>query len=105
MLDISLSELMLIVVVAVVFIGPKELPTVLRALAKAMRVLKNISHEIKKTFDDLAEESGVKNEIKMIQGDDGKWYESYPTKIVMPAEAGIHVDPGLRRDDTNGEGA
>ncbi len=69
---------MLVVVVAVVFIGPKELPAVLRTLAKAMRALKNVSHEIKKTFDDLAEESGIKNEIKMIKGDDGKWYESYP---------------------------
>ncbi len=69
---------MLVVVVAVVFIGPKELPAVLRTLAKAMRALKNISHEIRKTFDDLAEESGIKNEIKMIKGDDGNWYEAYP---------------------------
>jgi sec-independent protein translocase protein TatB len=77
MFDISFAELLLIVVVAVVFIGPKELPHVIRAVAKALRAIKSVTNEIKKTFDDLAEESGIKPEIKMIQGDDGNWYESY----------------------------
>lgn len=81
MFDISLAELLFIVVVAVVFIGPKELPAILRSIAKAVRALKHISHELRKTFDTLAEESGLSSEIKMIQGDDGQWYESYPTEI------------------------
>lgn len=84
MLDVSLAEMLLIVVVAVVFIGPKELPAVIRALTKAIRALKNLSREVKKTFDDLAEESGMQAEIKMIQGDDGNWYESYPLSDTPP---------------------
>jgi len=87
MFDLSLAEILLIVVVAVVFIGPKELPTVIRAVAKAMRGIKGLTREIRKTFDDLAQESGLKeeaqafdHEIRMIQGDDGNWYESYQPK-------------------------
>ncbi|MDX2074586.1 MAG: Sec-independent protein translocase protein TatB [Alphaproteobacteria bacterium] len=103
MFDLSFSEILLIVLVAVVFLGPKELPTVIRAVARALRVLKNLSMEVRKTFEALAEESGIANEIKMIQGDDGKWYESYPTQNVMPAKAGSQpektLDPGFRRDD------
>ncbi len=78
MFDLSLAEVLLVVVVAVVFIGPKELPTVVRGAAKLIRALKNLTGEMRKAFDDLAEESGIKDDIKMIQGDDGKWYESYP---------------------------
>jgi sec-independent protein translocase protein TatB len=95
MFDISIAELFLVVLVAVVFIGPKELPTVIRAIAKMMRVVKGLSHEIKKTFDDLAQESGLKDEmdamdreIKMIQGDDGNWYESYQPKKPAVQESG-----------------
>jgi Tat protein translocase TatB subunit len=84
MFDLSLAELLLIVVVAVVFIGPKDLPIVVRAVAKFMANLRGFSHEIKEAFDDLAKESGVSDiketmdaEMRMIKGDDGKMYESY----------------------------
>lgn len=94
-MDLSLSEILLIVVVAVVFIGPKELPAVVRASAKGMRALRGLTRDIRKAFDELAEESGVKDvtdsinaEMRMIKGDDGKFYESYdPSKL-----------PGKRHD-------
>lgn len=102
MFDISLAELLLIVVVAVVLLGPKELPTVVRAVAKAMKALKGLSNEVRKMFDTLAEESGAKDierEVRMIQGDDGNWYESYQ----IPAKARISddnvVDPPIKSED------
>lgn len=94
-MDLSLSEILLIVVVAVVFIGPKELPAVVRAAAKGMRALRGLTRDIRKAFDELAEESGVKDvtdsinaEMRMIKGDDGNFYESYdPSQL-----------PGKRHD-------
>lgn len=87
MLDLSLAEVLLVVVVALVFIGPKELPGVIKAIAKAMRGLRKLASEIRAAFDDLAKESGIKeaaddidSEVRMIKGDDGKWYESYSVK-------------------------
>lgn len=83
-MDISLAEMLVVMVVAVIFIGPKELPTVVRALAKAMRWLRNLSCDVRTWFDNLAEESGVKDaadavtaDIRLIKGDDGNLYESY----------------------------
>lgn len=87
MFDLSLGEIILVVVVTVVFIGPKELPVVVRALAKLLRYLKSVAQDVHKMFDDLAEESGVKDiqqDIKIIQGDDGKMYESYDMKALQP---------------------
>ena len=89
MLDFSFAELALIVIVAVVFIGPKELPVVVRAVAKAMRVMRGLAKEVRAGFDELADETGlkethdeIKKEVHMIKGDDGKFYEAYDmTKI------------------------
>ncbi|MDE3060265.1 MAG: twin-arginine translocase TatA/TatE family subunit [Pseudomonadota bacterium] len=84
MLDFSFAELALIVVVAVVFIGPKELPVVVKAVAKALRALRSLTGEVRQAFDELSRESGLKetaeafdSEVKMIRGDDGKMYEAY----------------------------
>jgi Tat protein translocase TatB subunit len=84
MFDLSLAEVALIVVVAVVFIGPKELPAVIRAMAKAMRSLRAVAGEIRQAFDEVSRESGIKDaaeeidkEVRMIRGDDGQFYESH----------------------------
>lgn len=84
MFDFSFAELALIVVVMVVFIGPKEMPAVVRAIVKAMRSVKALGHEVRGAFDELSRESGltditgdIEREVKMIKGDDGKFYESY----------------------------
>jgi sec-independent protein translocase protein TatB len=87
MFDLSFAELMLIVVVAVLFIGPKELPVVMKAVAKGLRGLKSLASELRAAFSDLAKDSGVEDitkeldaEMRYIRGDDGKLYESYTTK-------------------------
>jgi len=84
MFDFSLAELVLVVVVAVVFIGPKDLPVVIRTIAKGMRSARALGKELHAAFDELAQESGIKEtaeglkrDVTLIQGDDGKMYESY----------------------------
>lgn len=97
MFDLSLAEILLIVVVAVIFIGPKELPVVIKAVAKGMRSMRALGHEIRQAFDDLSRESGLKDaaeemnhEIRMIKGDDGKFYESYDVDKVLPLKESKH---------------
>ena len=85
MFDFSFAELALIAVVAVVFIGPKELPVVVKAVAKAMRSVRSFTAEFRKAFDGLAHESGLKDiekDIRMIEGDDGKLHEAYDIKKI-----------------------
>ncbi len=84
MLDLSLGEIALVVTAAVVFIGPKELPVVVKAVARGMRSLRSLGSELTRAFDDLSRESGLKettealeHEMRLIKGDDGKLYESY----------------------------
>jgi Tat protein translocase TatB subunit len=91
MLDFSLAEIALVAVVTVVFIGPKELPTVVRTVGKAIRATKSLTNEIKQSFDELTREAGITDaadhlnrEIRMIKGDDGKMYEAYDSPIMQP---------------------
>ncbi len=84
MFDISFAELLLVIIVAVVFIRPKDVPTVVRTIAKVMKSLRDFSHEVKQVFDDITREAGAGEikktldaEMQMIKGDDGKFYESY----------------------------
>lgn len=97
MLDFSFAELALIVVVAVVFIGPKELPVVVRAVAKALRSIRGLAGEVHQAFDELGRESGLKDaaddisgQMKSIKGqarimgDDGKWYDVHDTSHLTP---------------------
>ena len=80
MFDLSLAEVALIIVVAVLFIGPNELPVVIRTVGKAMRTLRGFGKELRGVFDEISRESGLEDiakDVTMIKGDDGKMYEAY----------------------------
>ena len=109
MFDLSLGEIMLVVVAAVIFIGPKELPVVIKALAGAMQSIRSLMNELRGVFDDLAKESGftetkqaLEKEVRMIKGDDGQYYESYDMQNVMTPKPQIKdftVPPASEEDD------
>ena len=87
MFDLSLAELALIVIVAVIFIGPKDVPVVLRAISKGMRQLRQLGRELRQAFDELSREAGVaeiERDMRLIKGDDGKMYESYDIPKTKP---------------------
>ncbi|MCK5793037.1 MAG: twin-arginine translocase subunit TatB [Ketobacter sp.] len=67
MLDLSLAELALIAVVGLLVIGPKEIPTVLRTVSGWVRQLRGLTHEVRHSFDEMMEESGVRESMNEIE--------------------------------------
>jgi sec-independent protein translocase protein TatB len=66
MFDIGWSELLVIAVVALVAIGPKELPTVLRTLGQWMAKLRRMASEFQNQFHEAmreAEMADLKKEV------------------------------------------
>jgi sec-independent protein translocase protein TatB len=61
MFDIAWSELLLIAVVALIFIGPKELPHVLANLGRAATKLRRSADEFRRHFEDSMRESGYED--------------------------------------------
>ncbi len=69
MFDIAWEELALILAVALVVIGPKDLPAVLRTAGKWMRKIRGIAGEFQRTVDDAirdAELEDVRQEVRKI---------------------------------------
>jgi len=63
MLDMAWSELAVIGLVAVLVLGPKELPKAMRALAQFMRKARKMAGEFQGHFNDMVRESEL-DEVK-----------------------------------------
>ncbi len=57
MLEIGWSELLLLAVVAIVVVGPKELPAMMRAFGKTIGGLKRTANEFRAQFDEAVRQS------------------------------------------------
>jgi sec-independent protein translocase protein TatB len=63
MFDVGYSELLVIAIVLIVVIGPKDLPKMLRAFGKAMTRFRQVSGDFRKQFDEALKESEL-GEVK-----------------------------------------
>jgi sec-independent protein translocase protein TatB len=55
--DIGASELLVIAIVALIVVGPKELPSLLRKLGQMMAKVRNMAAEFRASFDEMARQS------------------------------------------------
>ncbi len=79
MFDISWSELLILGVVTLIFVGPKELPVFLRTIGKYMGMVKRQAGEFREQFDSAMREAeldqirkdmmGVKTDVEKTMSD------------------------------------
>ena len=71
MFDIGWSEIVVIAVVAIVVVGPKELPRMLRSFGKTMGQVRKMSNDFKRQFDEALREAergaGLEDTKKQLQ--------------------------------------
>lgn len=70
MFDIAWSELLLVAVVAILVVGPKELPGMLRSLGRMLGNLRRTADEFRKHFDEAVREAGgeeLQREVKSLK--------------------------------------
>lgn len=68
MLDIGMSELLLIGVVALIVVGPKDLPRMFNALGRMTGKARGMAREFQRAMDDAAKSSGLDDVRKDING-------------------------------------
>ena len=70
MFDISWSELLVIVVVAVVVVGPKDLPRLMRTVGQWAGRARAMADQFRRSFDDMARQSELdelRREVQKLQ--------------------------------------
>jgi len=97
MFDIGWPELLLVMVIALIVIGPKELPNAIRTVMMVVRKLRGAAREFQSGLDDIARESGV-DDIKR-QIDDIDFYDpGEALKSIADSDSdllGLENDPDL----------
>ncbi len=68
MFDIGWTELLVIAVVAILFVGPKDLPGVLRTLAQALGKLRKIAGEFQTQFNEALKEAELDDLKRDVEG-------------------------------------
>ncbi len=76
MFGIGSTELFIIIIVALIVIGPKKLPDLMRTLGKGMAEFKRVSSDVKETFD-----KEVKKAEKEIKEEEKKLKETVETAV------------------------
>ncbi|MEN2495332.1 MAG: Sec-independent protein translocase protein TatB [Hyphomicrobiaceae bacterium hypho_1] len=70
MLDLGWSELLIVSIIALIVVGPKEFPALLRMISSITDMLRRQSNEFRKHFDDAIKQSGledIQSEFKQIK--------------------------------------
>jgi sec-independent protein translocase protein TatB len=62
------SELLLIAIVALIVIGPKDLPRLLRTMGQYMRKIQGMAREFQNQLNEAAKEAGVDDVKKEVKG-------------------------------------
>lgn len=82
MLDFGLTELLLIGVVALIVVGPKDLPVMFHALGRIMARARGMAREFSSAMDDAAKASGMDDAAKDLRS---------LGKLANPRSAGVEA--------------
>lgn len=97
MLDLAWSEIALIAVVALVVIGPKDLPEAIRGIARGVQKLRRMAAEFQSHADELVREAKldeVRNQIHEVRS---SFNEIRNFDLRTEAEKAMDADGSLRR--------
>ena len=67
MFDLGWTELLLIGIVALIVVGPKDLPLLFRKVGKFVGKARGMAREFSRAMDDAADETGVKEVAKSLK--------------------------------------
>jgi len=67
MFDIAGTELFLLIILAIIFIGPKDLPRLLRSIGAFIRKARMIARDFQRSFEDIANQADIEAMEKEIQ--------------------------------------
>lgn len=89
MFDFGFSELLLIMALAVIVIGPKELPVVMRALGRIVRRLQYVRYAFSQQFDEFMRENDLDDIRRQVNFEEKNFDESAADAEENPEESEV----------------
>lgn len=100
MFDLAWSELLVVGLVAVLVLGPKELPQAMRTLAKAIRKVRSLGAEFQGHFNEMLREAELDEVRKQVQKFSKTSLTEHVTKMVDPdGEVKRELDSAFKDPD------
>jgi sec-independent protein translocase protein TatB len=91
--DIGGTELLVIAAVALIVVGPKDLPVLLRKLGQFVGRLRGMANEFRASFDEMARQSELDELRKEVQAmREGQYTGSMRDAAAQAGDASAHVD-------------
>jgi len=59
MFDIAGTELFLVIILAIIFVGPKDLPRLMRSLGAFLRKARMVARDFQRSFEDIANQADI----------------------------------------------
>lgn len=102
MFDLGWSELLLIGAVAIIVIGPKELPAMMRALGRVVRRLQYVRYAFSQQFEDFMRTQDIQELRNSVNFESKKtprdFDEAAEDLDVIPSEA-VQADEGSKPEE------
>ena len=93
MFDVAPTELLLVAAVALIVIGPKDLPKVMRAVGKWVGKARGVARQFRSVFDEMVRESELAEMEKKWAEENAKIMAEYPPETVSDAPPEPYVAP------------
>ena len=91
MFDIGWTEMMVMAIIAVVIVGPKDLPKVIRTVGKWVGKARSMAREFQSSLDDIARESEL-DEVKKQIDKAGSDFEKAARETMDEADIGRELE-------------
>jgi len=97
MFDIGAQELLVIIVVAVIVIGPKELPTALRTAGRWMGKVRRVSNHFRSGVETMIREAEMEEMEKKWKEQNERVMAEHPSAEMQPINAETMAPSGVNK--------
>lgn len=99
MLDVAPTELLLVAVVALLVIGPKDLPKAMRFVGKWVGKARGVARQFRSGFDTMIRESELAEMEKQWAAENERIMREHPPTASLPAPQPEHFEHDASVDD------
>jgi sec-independent protein translocase protein TatB len=99
MLDVAPQELLLVAIVALLVIGPKDLPKAMRFVGKWVGKARGVARQFRSGMDTMIRESELAEMEKQWAAENERIMREHPPTASLPAPQPEHFDPDAPVDD------